>query len=489
MVYRAWLQGMYRYSAVLCGLLWLVVGVEAGAADAGRLWQERTPDLSVEINHGLDIFIALAERLSPAVVNISTVQKKSLQGQRFFRDFRTPWQDRNPPGTDPFHEFFERFFGEVPPEARQSLGSGFIINANGLILTNNHVVEEADKIKVILQDERELEAQIVGRDAKTDLALIKVQAEGPLPTAPLGDSDRLRIGEWVMAIGNPFGLSHTVTAGIVSAKGRVIGAGQYDDFIQTDASINPGNSGGPLFNTRGEVVGINTAIVAGGTGIGFAIAVNLVKELLPQLYRQGRVTRGWLGVVLQKVTPSLARSVGLPRPRGALVAEVLPDSPAVRGGLRPGDVITAFDGFGIEAMHDLPRVVAKTPVGKTVAVEVWRQGETVTQTVKVAELKDETPSPASEVALQLGMTVETYTPERAEDEGRVFKAGVVVVGVEAHGVAAEAGVRQGDIILEVNRQPIRHVHDYAKVIEQATDTTILLLIERGETTRYVALQR
>jgi serine protease Do len=441
------------------------------------------------MNRSLDIFMALAERLSPAVVNISTVQKNESHGQRFFRGFRSPRQDRRPPEADPFHEFFERFFGEVPPEARQSLGSGFIVNANGLILTNNHVVEEADKIKVILQDERELEAQVVGRDAKTDLALIKVQAEGPLPTVPLGDSDRLRIGEWVMAIGNPFGLSHTVTAGIVSAKGRVIGAGQYDDFIQTDASINPGNSGGPLFNTQGEVVGINTAIVAGGTGIGFAIAVNLVKELLPQMHRNGRVTRGWLGVVLQKVTPHLARSFRLAQPRGALVAEVLRDSPAARGGLRQGDVITAFDGFEIEGMHDLPRVVAKTPVGKMVEVEILRQGETVTRTVKVVELKDEIPSPTSEVALQLGMTVETLTAERAASMGVNLKPGVVVVEVAAGSVAAESGVRQGDIILEVNRQPIRHVHDYANVIEQTTDSTVLLLVERGETTLYIALQR
>lgn len=488
-MYRTWLLGMYGYGAVLCGLLWFAAGIEVGTADTGRLWQEKASELSVEINRGLDIFIALADRLSPAVVNISTVQKNESHRQRFFRGFRSPRQERRPPGEDPFHEFFERFFGEVPPEAQQSLGSGFIVNANGLILTNNHVVEEADKIRVILQDERALEARVVGRDPKTDLALIKVQAEGPLPTVPLGDSDRLRIGEWVMAIGNPFGLSHTVTAGIVSAKGRVIGAGQYDDFIQTDASINPGNSGGPLFNTQGEVVGINTAIVAGGAGIGFAIAVNLVKQLLPQMYHQGRVTRGWLGVVLQKVTPDLARSFRLDQPRGALVTEVFRDSPADRGGLRQGDVITTFDGFEIADMNDLPRLVAKTQVGRTVEVEIRRQGETMTQTVKVVEMKDELPSPTSDVALQLGMTVETLTAEKAESIGVDRKAGVVVVEVDAGGVAAEAGVRQADIILEVNRQPIRHVHEYANIVEQAADATVLLLIERGETTLYVALQR
>lgn len=487
---RAWLRGIYGCGIVLCGLLGCaVVGAATRTAGTERLWQEGASAHSAEINRGLDIFIALAERLSPAVVNISTVQKSRSRGQRLFRGFRSPWQDRTLPRTDPFREFFERFFSEVPPEAHQSLGSGFIVNASGLILTNNHVVEEADVIKVILQDERELEAQVVGRDAKTDIALIKVQADGPLPTVRLGDSDRLRIGEWVMAIGNPFGLSHTVTAGIVSAKGRVIGTGQYDDFIQTDASINPGNSGGPLFNTQGEVVGINTAIVAGGSGIGFAIAVNLVKELLPQMRRNGRVIRGWLGVILQKVTPELARSFQLAQPRGALVAEVIDDSPAARGGLRQGDVIMTFDGFEIDEMHELPRAVARTPVGKTVEVKIWRQGKTRTQTIKVDELKDEPSSPTSEVASQLGMTVETLTAEHAESMGLDVKTGVVVVEVDADGVAAEAGVRQGDIILEVNRQPIRHVHDYTNVIEQTADATVLLLIERGEITLYVALQR
>ncbi len=488
MLHKVWLRRGYDKILVVCGLLWLVaVGIGTGAAETGRLWEEKTFLPAADVNRELEVFIALAKDLSPAVVNISTFQKTERRGGSFFRRFRSPFQDRYSREVDPFQEFFERFFGDVPPDARQSLGSGFIVNANGLIITNNHVVEDADRIKVILLDKRELDAEVVGRDAKTDLALIKVRAEGPLPTVPLGNSDRLRIGEWVMAIGNPFGLSHTVTAGIVSAKGRVIGTGQYDDFIQTDASINPGNSGGPLFNTRGEVVGVNTAIVAGGSGIGFAIAVNLVKELLPQMVQNGRVTRGWLGVMIQKVTPELARSFNLSKSQGALVAEVIENSPAERGGLQQGDVITTFGGVEIHAMHDLPRVVASTPVGKEVKIEILRQGKASVRTVTVIELKEEIASPFSEIASQLGMKVEALTPERAERMGVAFKVGVVVVEVDARGVAAASGVRQGDIIVEVNRQPVRHVDDYTEALGRTADATVLLLIARGETTLYVAL--
>ncbi|MCZ6874952.1 MAG: Do family serine endopeptidase [bacterium] len=488
MLHKIWLRRGYDQILVVCGLLGLVaVGIGTGTAETGRLWKEKTFSPAAEVNRELAVFIALAKDLSPAVVNISTVQKTKRRRGSFFRGFRSPFQDRYSRQADPFQEFFERFFGDVPPEARQSLGSGFIVNANGLIITNNHVVEEADKIKVTLLDKRELDAEVVGRDAKTDLALIKVRAEDPLPTVPLGDSDRLQIGEWVMAIGNPFGLSHTVTAGIVSAKGRVIGAGQYDDFIQTDASINPGNSGGPLFNTRGEVVGVNTAIIAGGSGIGFAIAVNLVKELLPQLFQNGRVTRGWLGVMIQKVTPELARSFNLPKPQGALLVEVIENSPAARGGLQQGDIVTTFGGVEIDDLHDLPRAVANTPVGKEVKIEILRQGKASVHIVTVIELKEETSSPFAQIASPLGMRVEALTPERAQRMGVAHKVGVVVVEVDARGVAAAAGVRQGDIIVEVNRQPVRHVDDYTEALERTADATVLLLIARGEATLYVVL--
>jgi serine protease Do len=452
------------------------------------LWQEHS-DASDAIHHGLEVFMVLAEKLAPAVVNISTVQKSTGRKERLFRGFRSPFREREPFGTDPFREFFERFFGDAPPQSRQSLGSGFIINPGGLILTNNHVIEEADQIKVVMQDEREFEAQVVGRDPKTDLALIQVHPPGELPTVPLGDSSGLRIGEWVLAIGNPFGLSHTVTAGIVSAKGRVIGAGQYDDFIQTDASINPGNSGGPLFNTRGEVVGINTAIIAGGTGIGFAIPVNLAKELLPQLYAKGKVVRGWLGVMIQKVTPELARSFDLSEPQGALVAEVVAGSPAARGGIKRGDVITMFDGTDIREMHELPRAVANTPVGKKVKVAVRRQGQTKTLIIAIAELKDDSTAAPTELATRLGLEVQDLTPELAQRMGVQLTEGVFVAEVAAESPAADAGIRNGDVIMEVNRQRVRNTEEYAEALRRSTDATLLLLIARGDSTLYVALKQ
>jgi serine protease Do len=469
-----WLLGSYGY------------GTAAG--EAPQLWQEQSVPPAAEINRGLELFIGLAEKLSPAVVNISTVQKTAKQGERPMRGFRQPYREREPFGSDPFREFFERFFGELPPQARQSLGSGFIINPQGLILTNNHVVEEADKIKVTLRDEREFEAQVVGRDAKTDLALLKVQAKEDLPTVPLGNSDALRIGEWVLAIGNPFGLTHTVTAGIVSAKGRIIGAGQYDDFIQTDASINPGNSGGPLFNTRGEVVAINTAIVAGGTGIGFAIPVNLAKELLPQLYDKGKVTRGWLGVMIQKVTPELAQSFNLPQSVGALVADVVDGGPAAKAGLLRGDVITTFDGTTIHDMHELPRLVANTPVGKQVKVDASRQGKAKTFMVTIVALKEEPQTAAAEATSQLGMETQNLTAELAQSMGLRLAEGVVVSSVDDNGPAAEAGIRQGDVIIEVNRQRVRNTEEYVVALRKSAAGTVLLLISRGDSTLYVALK-
>jgi serine protease Do len=478
-------------SVCVVGACWCLWGGadHATAADTTRLWQEETQVLSTEIQHGLDIFASLAEKLSPAVVNISTVQKSTRRGERPFRGFRSPFREREPFGTDPFREFFERFFGDLPPQGRQSLGSGFIINPNGLIITNNHVIEEADKIKIILLDEREFEAQVIGRDAKTDLALLQVHTDVALPTVPLGDSNTLRIGEWVMAIGNPFGLSHTVTAGIISAKGRIIGAGQYDDFIQTDASINPGNSGGPLFNTRGEVVGINTAIVAGGTGIGFAIPVNLAKELLPQLHDQGKVTRGWLGVMLQKVTPELAQSFHIQQPTGALVAEVIEGSPAAKGGLQRGDVITSFDTSIIHDMHELPRVVANTPVGKQVKIDVLRQGKPSSLTVTIAPLKEEAATSEVDVAEQLGMEVTDLTAELSQNMGLRHVEGVVVTTVIEEGPAATAGIREGDVILEVNRERTRTTKDYTIALQKGAGNPLLLLISRGDSTLYVALKQ
>jgi serine protease Do len=480
----------FRITSVVSTILapLFIAAHTAVAAPHSNLWEERAASDAAAVHEGLSIFMSLAEKLSPAVANISIVQKAKQQRERPFRGFRRPFQEHQPFGPDPFREFFDRYFNDVPPQARQSLGSGFIIHPQGLILTNYHVIEEADTIKVTLADEREFEAKVIGRDPKTDLALLKVESEVDLPTVPLGDSDALRIGEWVLAIGNPFGLSHTVTAGIVSAKGRVIGAGQYDDFIQTDASINPGNSGGPLFNTRGEVVGINTAIIAGGTGIGFATPINLVKELIPQLYDQGKVTRGWLGVMIQKVTPELAHTFDLPQARGALVADVISDSPAAQGGLQQGDIIIGFDGSDIQDMHELPRVVAKTAAGKQVEVRILRQGKAKTLAITIAALREETAVAKATVMDRLGMEVEDLTPALVQRMGLTSSKGALVAAVAPDSPAAEAGMRSGDVILEVNRQGIADTQSCLDALQNHVDDTILLLVARDEDTLYVALQ-
>jgi len=345
------------------------------------------------------LFVELARRVKPGVVNIST-KKVVKGGGRVFRQFSPPSRERDLFRDFFGEEFFNRFFGETPQRdfVQRSLGSGFIIDKDGHIITNNHVIEGASEIRVRLSTEKEFDAEIIGRDSKTDLALIKIKSWNDLPVVELGDSDKVEIGEWVMAIGNPFGLSQTVTVGIVSAKGRVIGSGPYDDFIQTDASINPGNSGGPLFNIKGEVVGINTAIVASGQGIGFAIPINVAREIIPQLKKKGKVTRGGIGVYVQKMTPELAKSFGLEKGEGALVADVIAGGAAETAGIRRGDVIIRFDGKDVHEMNELPRIVAATPVGKEVEVEILREGKPLKLKLKVGELKEEAPAPTEEKA-------------------------------------------------------------------------------------------
>jgi len=437
------------------------------------------------------LFVELAKRVKPGVVNIST--KKTVKGGgRVFRHFSPPSRERDLFRDFFGEEFFNRFFGEIPQRdyVQRSLGSGFIIDREGYIITNNHVVEGASEIRVRLSTEKEYDAEIVGRDSKTDLALIKIKAWNDLPVVELGDSDKLEIGEWVMAIGNPFGLSHTVTVGIVSAKGRVIGSGPYDDFIQTDASINPGNSGGPLFNLQGEVVGINTAIVATGQGIGFAIPINVAKEVIPQLKKKGKVTRGGIGVYVQKLTPELAKSFGLEKSKGALVADVIPGGAAEAGGIRRGDVIVKFDGKDIDEMNELPRIVASTPVGKDVEVEVLREGKPLKLRLKVGELKEEPAAPAAEKAqIELGMSVQEITPEVARQLQLKEPGGVIVSRVEPGGPAEEAGVQQGDIIREVNGRVIRTLSDYQSAIAKIKkDEVVRLLIKRGERSLYLAFR-
>jgi serine protease Do len=322
------------------------------------------------------------------------------------------------------------------------------------------------------------------------LALIKIKAWNDLPVVELGDSEKVEIGEWVMAIGNPFGLSHTVTVGIVSAKGRIIGTGPYDDFIQTDASINPGNSGGPLFNINGEVVGINTAIVATGQGIGFAIPINVAKEIIPQLKKRGKVTRGGIGVYVQKMTPELAKSFGLEKGEGALVADVIAGGAAEAAGIRRGDVITKFDGKEIHEMNELPRMVAATPVGKDVEVEVLREGKPLKLKLKVGELKEEAAAATEEKAqVELGMSVQEITPEMARQLRLREPGGVIVSQVESGSPADEAGVQRGDIIQEINGQPIRKLSDYQSALAKVKkDEMVRLLVKRGERNLYLAFR-
>src|SRR4030043_1923085 len=389
-------------------------------------------------------FSDIAKKAKPSVVNISTTQViKSWTFSQ--RPFQSPFGE-----NDPFGDFFERFFGNRMPRGdyrTNSLGSGFIIDKEGYILTNNHMVESADEVKVILSDKREFKAEIIGRDPKTDLALIKIEDAKDLEPLTLGDSEKLEVGDWVVAIGNPYGLENTVTAGIVSAKYRQIGTSSYDNYIQTDASINRGNSGGPLLNTPGEVIGINTAIFSqsgGSIGIGFAIPINMAKDLLPQL-KTGKVIRGWLGVMIQKVTPELKQKLDLKDEKGALVADVTPGGPAEKAGIQRGDVIISFNGKEIKEMSELPYVVASTPVGKSAHVEVLRKGQKQSLEVKLAELKDEKEAPvATEAKPRLGMTVEDLTPEMAKNFGLSEAKGVVVVQGEDGSSAAGAGVGGGE---------------------------------------------
>jgi serine protease Do len=422
----------------------------------------------------------LFKEVSPAVVNISTTQVMK---------FNHP-QMRNPFGRqDPFDEFFNNFFGRMPKEQkRRSLGSGFIVSPDGYILTNNHVVEKADEVTVTLLDKEQFKAKVIGTDPKIDIALIKIDAKKKLTYVVLGNSDKLEVGEWVVAIGNPFGLGHTVTAGIVGAKGRIIGSGPYDDFIQTDASINPGNSGGPLFDLKGEVVGINTAIIQGGQGIGFATPIQLAKSVLDQLKEKGKVTRGWLGVYIQPLTPDAAESLGISDRRGALVSDVTSGGPAEKAGIRSGDVIVGFDGKEIRDEHELPQVVALTKPGKTVDVRLIRGGKETAVPVTIAEMAGEPGKLAGGHDLStknLGLTVQDITPEIAQRLETENTKGVVVTGVEDGSSAEDAGFNEGDVIRAILRQdkriPVTNAAEFGKLAKKfESDKAVLFLVERGD---------
>ncbi len=444
------------------------------------------PSVPSDIN-----FVDIVKEEKPAVVNIYTTQVVKHAGRK---GFKQPGPSPFPFGgeEDPFKDFFERFFGEIPPQEipRQSLGSGFLIDKDGYILTNNHVVERADKIKVTLGNGKEYDAKLIGTDQKTDIALVKIDAKEDLPVVRIGDSDMLEVGEWVIAIGNPFGVGQSVTAGIVSAKGRVIGAGPYDDFIQTDASINPGNSGGPLINTKGEVVGINTAIfTAGGAqgniGIGFAIPINVVKNIVKELKEKGSVTRGWLGVMIQKITPEIAKSFGLSESEGALVGDVVKGSPADKAGIKRGDVIVEFDGKKIKSVEDLPKLVAATRPDTKAKMIGIRDGARKEFSVTIGTLKEEKEVVEAKTEENMGLSVQNITPEIAQQLNLDTSDGVVVMDINPSSPAYAAGVRRGQVIIEINRKEIKDVEDYKKVVSKIKGGDVVTLyIKDGKGGKY-----
>ncbi len=417
---------------------------------------------------------ALVARVNPTVVNVTTVH-----------EIRQP--------NNEFDWPFDFFFGPKAPGQRsprgednvlkqRALGSGFIVDSDGHVVTNAHVVDQADQVKIRLADERELDAKVIGRDARLDVALLQMSSGKDVQPAALGSSEALRVGEYVVAIGNPFGLGHTVTMGIVSAKSRVIGAGPYDDFIQTDTSINPGNSGGPLFNLKGEVVGINTAINPQGQGIGFAIPVDALKDVLPQLLRSGRVARGRIGALVQQVDDALAKALGLDRPKGAVVAEVEAGGPAARAGISPGDVILRVDDSEVLHSSDLPRIVARHTPGTHVKIAVLRERQERAFDVTLDEIKEErtaanAPSPSTPSGHSLGI-------ELADSQ-----QGVVVQSVTP-GTPAEGQLERGDVIVEVNQTPVSHAVDVAKRVEATpAGTAVLFKVTREGRARFVAIER
>jgi len=429
----------------------------------------------------------LVEKWRPTVVNISTTTiVKGRQGSPFGNEM--PFQRFF--GND---DFFRRFFEDAPEREfkQRSLGSGFIISSDGYIFTNNHVVEKASKIKVKLSTGKEYDAEVKGKDPTTDIALIKVNPENSLPVVKFGDSDKLRTGDWVFAIGNPFGLEYTVTAGIVSAKGRVIGSGPYDNFIQTDASINPGNSGGPLFNLDGEVIGINTAIVAQGHGIGFAIPINTAKSILADLKTKGSVTRGWLGISIQDISEDIAENLKLKDTKGALVGHVFEGDPADKAGIKTGDIIIEIAGIKIQDTHELMRIVAALTVGEKVKVKIVRDGKSQTFEVTVGERKEEKEiARRGKIGEFYGMAVQEITPELAKHFGLVDQTGVIITQIQEGSPADDAGLKIQDIILQINKVKISSIKDFLNEIKKDTEGgTVLLLIKRGEMTFFVTLKK
>lgn len=460
-------------------------------------------------------FADLAEQLSPAVVNVSSSQVFEEEDEENLEQELPPFPSF--PEGSPFQDFFEEFLerrgggGSLRPTLPPaSLGSGFIIDAEkGYIVTNNHVIRDADEVRITLHDDSTIPAEIIGRDEKVDIAVLKVDTNKKLTAVKFGDSEEMRVGDWILAIGNPFGLGGTVTSGIISARQRDIQSGPYDDYIQTDASINRGNSGGPMFNLNGEVIGINTAIFSpsgGSVGIGFAIPSNLAKPLIDQIVQYGRTRRGWLGVRIQTVTDEIADSLGLDEASGALVASVTEGGPAEQSKLETGDVILTFDGKKVKEMRSLPRLVAETPIDKNVVVEYWREGKKRKTRVQIGELEkaeedglldEEEPEIEEEIEdgveiEELGFTLYGLTEEIADEFGiDPQTTGVVVVDVDLRSEAEKKGVVEGDVIVEVNQQGVESPSDVEEQIRKAKKSnrsSVLLLINRDGDVRFVALK-
>jgi serine protease Do len=466
---------------------------------------------------GPDAVADVSEAVIDAVVNISTSQNVNVRGG----PQATPQMPQLPPGS-PLEDFFEEFFknrrgpggpgsgdnnAERAPRRVNSLGSGFIIDAAGIVVTNNHVISEADEVHVILNDGSRLKAEVIGRDQKTDLALLKVTPVKPLKAVKFGDSEKLRLGEWVVAIGNPFSLGGTVTAGIVSARNRDINSGPYDNYIQTDAAINRGNSGGPLFNLKGEVIGVNTAIISpsgGSIGIGFAVPSKTVVSVIDQLRQFGETRRGWLGVRIQQVTDDIAESLNIKPPRGALIAGIDEKGPAKPAGIEPGDVVIKFDGRDIKEMRDLPRIVADTAVGKDVEVIVIRKGKEEKKTVKLGRLEDgekqaaltakkeAAPEDKSTVKKTLGLDLASISDDlRKKYNIKSGVKGVVITAVEANSAAAEKRLVAGNVIVELQQQPVTSPADFQtrvdKFKKEGKKVVSLLVVGADGNTHYIAL--
>src|SRR5687767_13051784 len=457
--------------------------------NAGRAQSKTDVDPRGVLRALEEAFTAVADRVTPAVVNVSGVPDRSAppsgggEGDERFREFF---------GDD----LYERYFRRRPRDEGRASGSGVIVDPKGYILTNNHVIENARDITVRLSDSRKFPATLVGRDPKTDLAVLKVDAPAPLPVAELADSDRLRVGQWAIAIGNPFGLDRTVTVGIISATARTrVGVATYENFIQTDASINPGNSGGPLLNLDGRVIGVNTAIVASGQGIGFSIPINEARLVMNQLIKTGRVVRGWLGVAIQDVTDELSPAFGVREREGVLVADVIKGGPAEKAGVRPGDVVVEFNGGKIKEVPDLQRRVAGVTPGETVKLTVVRDKQTVVVSVAIGEMPaEDTAVAAVERETEgLGMQVEALAPDAAERLGLPFSQGLIVTDVAGGGPADRAGLRRGDVILEVDRRPVTDLAALRRALSAApADKAVLLYLHRpggGGRNQYMVLER